>query len=125
MRGLTLDLHRPIEAALGLCLAVIPLLLTIGGQVDFSTLGLILALLLGGIIATLGFAGGRGGEVVTPSLHSALDYALTGGLAVAALLFALAGDGWSALTFGLAVILFGVLTLATRYVGEGDTPRVR
>lgn len=124
MRNLTLDMHRPIEAALGLALAVIPLLLTIAGQLDFSALGVIVALILGGVIATLGFAGGRSGEVVTPSLHSALDHGLTGALVVAALVFALLGDGWSALAFVLAVLLFGLLTLGTRYVADGGA-RVR
>ncbi len=125
MPSFSLDIHRPIEAAIGLALAVIPLLLTVAGGLDMGAISLILAIVIGGVMTTLGFAAGRSGELVSPALHSALDHGLTGALVVATILFALAGEWEAAAIFAVALALFGLLTLRTRYVGENTSPRVR
>lgn len=110
-----LDTHRPLEAAIGLALVAIPLLFGLTGAVDFSTLAILVAVVVGGLITLLGFAGTRQGDLFSPTTHAAYDRALAVILVVAAVLFAIAGDVDSTILLGLAAVLYAALVLSTRY----------
>ena len=61
-RRLPLAIHRPLEMGLGAVLAIIPLIGATTGAVQMPTIGVILAILMGGVLMTPGLAGRRKGK---------------------------------------------------------------
>ncbi len=110
-----LDTHRPLEAAIGLALVAVPLLFGLTGAIDFSTLGIVVAVALGALVTFLGFSGTREGDVFSPGSHAAYDRVLAFLLLVAAVLFAVWGDRDSAILLAVGTVLYGALALGTRY----------
>ena len=117
-RKLPLALHRPLEMGLGVILAVVPLVGATTGVVQMPTIGVVLCILVGAGLMTLGLAGRREQEGVSASAHRVADFIVVGILVVAGLLFIFAltlPTGLFLLRFGIA---HGVLSLGTRYARD-------
>ena len=117
--GLTLDTHRAIEAAIGIALFLVPfgLRYLLEDGVDYSSGALFICAVIGLVAATLGFAGTRLGNDPSGGSHVLFDRLVLAGAAVAALVFAVRGEGPAAVTLGLAAAAYAVLVVQTRYVG--------
>ena len=117
-RKLPLALHRPLEMGLGVILAVVPLIGATTGVVQMPTIGVVLCLVVGAGLMTLGLAGRREQEGMSASAHRVADFIVVGILTVAGLLFIFALN----LPTGLFLLLFGiahgVLSLGTRYTRD-------
>ena len=116
---LSLDWHRPLEAAIGIVLIVLPVVL------DFPIGGFVLSAGPGALIVALALGVTREGRAISGTTHRVLDLALLAVLIVAALVCAalLAPIG-PAIEIGAAAVAEGVLIAATRYV-ESPTRRDR
>jgi hypothetical protein len=117
-----LDLHRAIEATIGLALVILPLifgfapdsLLTVSVEV------VVVAAVFGLVLAMLGFVATRGGDALPPSLHRALDGVVAVGLNVATLVFAFRfGPRVDVVILALAAFPYTLVVLCTRYVPVG------
>lgn len=117
-RKLALAVHRPLEMGLGAVLAIIPLMGATTGAVQMPTIGVILAILMGAVLMTLGLAGGRENEAVSVSSHRMADRIIVAVLIVAGVLFIFSGALASGLFFALIGLAQGVLSLGTRYSHE-------
>jgi hypothetical protein len=116
LRGMSFDSHRALEAGLGIVLLVLPFLLAVPGDAaDFSTAAIVVAGVIGLLLATIGFAGRRAGEAVPVSTHAQLDRLMIATMLAAALVFAIAGEGEAVLLLAIASLLQTVLMLSTRY----------
>jgi hypothetical protein len=117
-RKLPLAVHRPLEMGLGAVLAIVPLIGATTGAVQMPTIGVILAILMGAILMTLGLAGRREGEGVSIGAHRMADRVVVAVLIVAGILFIFTGALASGLFLALIGLAHGVLSLGTRYTYE-------
>jgi hypothetical protein len=122
-RKLPLAIHRPLEMGLGAVLAIIPLIGATTGAVHMPTIGVILAILVGAGLMTLGLAGRREGEGVSVGAHLMADRVVVAVLIVAGLLFIFTGALASGLFLALIGLAHGVLSLGTRYSYEATEIR--
>lgn len=119
------DVHRAIEAALGIALVLLPFVFGFSPSavLAFPASVVVIAGAIGVVAVTLGFLGGRSGNPMPLSLHSALDVILTLALIGAALFFAFVGELSATIMFagaGLAYALLSVLTSYTREPGDAE-----
>jgi len=122
-RKLALALHHPLEMGLGAVLAIVPLIGATTGAVQMPTVGVILAIAVGGVLMTLGLAGRREGEGVSVGAHQMGDRIVIAILLIAGLLFIFTGALASGLFLALIGLAQGVLSLGTRYTAEGTEIR--
>ena len=121
-RPVGLEIHRGIEAAIGLALVILPILLgfTPGSSLAISVEAVFVAGALGLVLATLGLVASRRGDALPPSLHRVLDIVAAVGLIAAALFFAGFGDSQTdAVIFTVAAFPYALLVFFTRYVPGG------
>ena len=104
-----LHIHRNFECAMGLALVFLPFVL----RLDAGPF--VACVLLGGVIAGLGFGSGREAPVVVGSTHRILDAIVALTAAVLALGFAIGENTGAALLLGAAAIGELVLLALTRY----------
>ena len=117
-----LDVHRGIEAAMGLALVIMPILFGFapGSPLSVSVEAVVVAGAFGFVLATLGLVASRSGDALLPSLHRALDGAVAVGLILAALVFAYRdGPRADAVILALAAFPYALMVLCTRYSREG------
>jgi hypothetical protein len=117
---LTLDLHRPLEAAIGIVLVAVPALIGLlpGGPETFTTGCGFVAVICGLVLTTLGFAGTRDQDGIAPSLHLGVDIVVAAVLLIGAIAFALAGETASLILLGGAGIAHALLVGVTRYTSR-------
>lgn len=118
---LPFDIHRAIEAAIGIALVLLPFIFSFARSnpiVDFSPAAVLVAGAIGAVAATLGFIGGRQGRSAPIRLHSTLDVVLTVALIAAALLFALRGERPAVILFASAGLAYALLSVTTSYRRE-------
>ena len=121
-RPVGLEIHRGIEAAMGLALVILPILLGFapGSPLAISVEAVFVAGVFGFVLATLGLVASRRGDALPPSLHRVLDAVAAACLIAAAIFFAARGEGRAdALVFALAGFPYAVLVLFTRYEPGG------
>lgn len=117
-----LELHRGIEATIGLALVIMPIIFGFApsSPLRVSVQAVVVAAAFGLVLATLGFVATRGGDALPPSLHRALDGVAAVGLNLAALFFAFrAGPRADIVILALAAIPYALVVLCTRYVPGG------
>jgi hypothetical protein len=113
---MSFDSHRALEAGLGLVLLVVPFLFSVPGDVvDFSTAAIVVAAVIGLVLATLGFSGRRVGEAVPASTHAQFDRIVIGALLLAGVLFALDEQGEAVLLVAGSALAQTLLVINTRY----------
>ncbi len=120
-----IEIHRGIEAAIGLALVILPILLGYapGSPLSVSVEAVFVAGLFGLVLATLGLVYSRDGDALPPSLHRGLDAVAATALVAATIIFALRSNGRAdVVILALAAFPYAVMVLCTRYVpGERDT----
>ena len=118
---MSLDLHRAVEAGVGLVLVLVPLGLRFGldDGADFSGAAIVVCAGIGLVAATLGFAGTRLGSDPSGLSHAGFDRAITAALVISALVFAVSGETAATVLLAAAILVYGWLMLATRYTGPG------
>jgi len=117
-----LEIHRGIEATIGLALVIMPVLIGFapGSPLSVSVEAVVVAGAFGLVLATLGLVASRQGDALPPSLHRALDGAAAVGLIVAALVFAFRdSDRAGIVILSLAAFPYALMVLCTRYVHGG------
>ena len=117
-----LELHRGIEATIGLALVIMPILFGFapGSPLSVSVQAVVVAAAFGLVLATLGLVASRRGDALPPSLHRVLDGVAAVGLVVAALFFAYrASDRADIVILALAAFPYALMVLCTRYVPGG------
>lgn len=117
-----LELHRGIEATIGLALVITPIIFGFAPDslLRVSVQAVVVAAAFGLVLATLGFVATRGGDALAPSLHRALDGVAAVGLNLAALFFAFrAGPRADIVILALAAFPYTLVVLCTRYVPGG------
>ena len=121
-RPVGLDIHRGTEAAIGLALVILPILLGFGpgSPLTISTEAVFVAGALGLALATLGLVASRRGDALAPLPHRALDIAAAVGLIAAAFYFAAFGDARAdGLIFALTAFPYALLVFFTHYEAGG------
>ena len=118
---MSLESHRAIEAATGLVLLLVPFALRFGldDGPEFSGAAIVVCAALGLTAATLGFTGTRLGSDPAGGSHAGFDRAITAGLVIAAIVFAVQGETAATVLLAAATLVYGWLMLATRYTGPG------
>jgi len=117
-----IELHRGIEAAIGLALVILPVLFGFapGSPVAVSIEAVFVAGALGFVLATLGFVAGRDHQALPASLHRVLDGVAATALVLAAIVFALRSNGPAdVLILALAAFPYAFMVLCTRYAPGG------
>jgi hypothetical protein len=117
-----LELHRGIEATIGLALVILPILFGFAPSslLRVSVEVVLVAAVFGLVLAMLGFVATRGGDALPPSLHRTLDGVAAVGLNVAALFFAFrVGPRADVVILALAAFPYALVVLCTRYVPGG------
>jgi hypothetical protein len=117
-----LELHRGIEATIGLALVILPILFGFAPDslLSVTVEAVVVAAAFGLVLAMLGFVATRGGDALPPSLHRVLDGVAAVGLNVAALFFAFrAGPRADVVILALAAFPYALMVLCTRYVPGG------
>ncbi len=117
-RPVGLEIHRGIEAAMGLALVILPILLGFapGSPLSISVEAVFVAGLLGFVLATLGLVASRRGDSLGPSLHRGLDVVAAASLIAAALFFAARAENQAdTVLFALAAFPYALLVFFTRY----------
>jgi hypothetical protein len=118
-----LELHRGIEATIGLALVIMPIIFGFApsSPLRVSVQAVVVAAAFGLVLATLGFVATRGGDALSPSLHRVLDGVAAVGLNLAALFFAFrAGPRADIVILALAAFPYALVVLCTRYVPGGQ-----
>ncbi len=118
---LAFDVHRAIEAAIGLALVLLPFIFSFARSdpiVDFPVEVLFVAAAIGAVAATLGFTGGRAGRSTPIALHSTADVVLTVALIAAALVFAFRSEQPAVILFGTTGLGYALISVTTRYRRE-------
>ena len=117
----SLESHRAIEAATGLVLLLVPFALRFGldDGADFSGAAIVVCAAIGLTAATLGFTGTRLESDPAGGSHAGFDRAITAGLVIAAIVFAVQGETAATVLLAAATLVYGWLMLATRYTGPG------
>ena len=121
-RPVGLEIHRGVEASIGLALVILPLVLGFapGSPFAISVEAVFVGIVLGFVLASLGLVGSRRGDALGPSLHRAIDIGAAVALILAALLFAAFGATRAdAVIFALAAFPYALLVLFTRYESAG------
>lgn len=116
-RVFTLEMHRALEAGIGLVLMLVPFALRYGVEdgVDFSGAAIFVCGVIGLGAATLGFSGTRLGSDPSGGSHELFDRILTVALVVSALIFAVSGEAGAALLLAAAGVAYLGLVFFTRY----------
>ncbi len=121
-RPVGLEIHRGVEAAIGLALVILPILLGFapGSALSISVEAVVVAGAFGLVLATLGLVASRGGDALSPSLHLGLDVTAAAGLIAAALFFAARGDSQAGtVVLALAAFPYALLVFFTCYEPGG------
>jgi len=116
------EIHRGVEAAIGLALVILPILLGYapGSPLTISIEAVFVAGALGLVLATLGLVASRRGDAMPPSLHRVLDGVAAVGLIAAALFFAVRDESLSdTVILALAAFPYALLVFFTRYEPGG------